>query len=118
MAGVLLLHAWWGLSDDIRAYAKGLRDEGFTVETPDLYGEGRTADTIAGAEKLRDELESSWPDVSPGTPLGRARATIDAAAARRADGGRYGVVAWSLGAFHGWELVKRRPTESAAFVVH
>lgn len=118
MPGVLLLHAWWGLNDDVRAYAKRLRDEGFAVEMPDLYGDGRTADTIAGAEKLRDELESSWPDSSPGTPLGRARATVDAAATRLAEGGPYGIVAWSLGAFHGWELVKRHVGRPAAFVVH
>ncbi|HEU5288799.1 MAG TPA: dienelactone hydrolase family protein [Candidatus Limnocylindria bacterium] len=115
---MLLLHAWWGLNDDVRAYAKRLREEGFAVEMPDLYGDGRTADTIAGAEKLRDELESSWPDFSPGTPLGRARGAIDAAAARLAESGPYGIVAWSLGAFHGWELVKRGVGRPAAFVVH
>lgn len=118
MPGVLLLHAWWGLNDDVRAYAKRLRDEGFTVETPDLYGEGRTADTVAGAKALQEGLESTWPDFSPSTPLGRARAVIDAAAVRLAEGGPYAIVAFSLGAFHGWELAKRRVGEPAAFVAH
>lgn len=118
MSGVMLLHAWWGLNDDVRASAKRLRDLGFTVETPDLYGGGRTADTIAGAKVLQEELERTWPDASPGTALGRARATVDEAAARLAASGPYGIVAWSLGAYHGWELVKRRVGKPVAFVVH
>ena len=52
MAGVLVLHAWWGLNDDVRAYARRLVSEGFTVETPDLYGAGRTATEIPAAEAL------------------------------------------------------------------
>ena len=48
---MLVLHAWWGLNDDVRAYARRLTGEGFTVETPDLYG-GRVATDIPGAEAL------------------------------------------------------------------
>ena len=44
-AGVLLLHAWWGLNDDVRAYAERLRGESYLTEVPDLY-HGRVATTI------------------------------------------------------------------------
>ena len=29
--GVLLLHAWWGLTDDVSAYAERLAGEGFAT---------------------------------------------------------------------------------------
>ena len=32
--GVLLLHAWWGLTDDVSAYAERLAGEGFAVRAP------------------------------------------------------------------------------------
>ena len=32
-AGVLVLHPWWGLNDDVRAYAERLRREGYQVAT-------------------------------------------------------------------------------------
>jgi carboxymethylenebutenolidase len=49
--GVLLLHAWWGLTDDVSAYAERLAGEGFAVRTPDLF-DGRTAATPEEAEAL------------------------------------------------------------------
>ncbi|MFI5254461.1 MAG: dienelactone hydrolase family protein [Candidatus Limnocylindrales bacterium] len=54
--GVLVLHAWWGLTDDVVAYADRLAGEGFVVVAPDLFG-GHVATTIEDAERL-----SSTPD--------------------------------------------------------
>jgi carboxymethylenebutenolidase len=50
--GVLVLHAWWGLNDDIAAFADRLADTGFAVVAPDLYGDGQVAATIEDAERL------------------------------------------------------------------
>ena len=49
--GVLIAHPWWGLNATIRAYGAALAREGFVVGLPDLF-DGKTADTIEGAEKL------------------------------------------------------------------
>ena len=47
-AGVIVLHPWWGLNDDVRASAERLRGEGYEVATPDLF-HGRVATTIEEA---------------------------------------------------------------------
>ena len=36
-AGVVVLHAWWGLNDDVLAYADRLADAGFAVVAPDMF---------------------------------------------------------------------------------
>lgn len=114
MPGVLLLHAWWGLNDDVRAFGDRLRAEGFAVEMPDLY-RGQIATTIPEAERLRDALEEGG-DSGPG--IQRARADVDAAAARLRPHGAFGIVAWSLGVWYAWDFVERHPGDCAALVTY
>jgi len=59
-AGVLVLHPWWGLNDDVRAYAERLRGEGYQVATPDLY-HGRVATTIDAAKALQQGVSKVDP---------------------------------------------------------
>jgi carboxymethylenebutenolidase len=49
--GVLVLHAWWGLNETIKAVCTRLADAGFVAFAPDLY-HGQVAKTIAEAEGL------------------------------------------------------------------
>ena len=49
--GVVLLHAWWGLNEDVIAFADRLAAAGFAVAAPDMFG-GRVAATIEDAEHL------------------------------------------------------------------
>src|SRR5512141_1259725 len=56
--GVLVLHAWWGLNDTIRAICTRLAEAGFVAYAPDLY-HGKVTDTIAGAESLAKALDAN-----------------------------------------------------------
>jgi len=49
--GVLVLHAWWGLNDTIKAFCSRLAESGLIAFAPDLY-HGKIAEDIAGAEAL------------------------------------------------------------------
>ncbi|HEU4725359.1 MAG TPA: dienelactone hydrolase family protein [Candidatus Eisenbacteria bacterium] len=55
---VLVLHAWWGLNDALKAFCARLAESGFVAFAPDLY-HGRVADTPAGAEPLAESVLQS-----------------------------------------------------------
>src|SRR6266511_5758057 len=57
--GVLVLHPWWGLNDDVRASAERLRREGYEVATPDLF-HGRVATPRDEAKTLSGEVSKDW----------------------------------------------------------
>lgn len=89
--GVLVLHAWWGLNETMKALCGRLAAEGFVTFAPDLY-RGKIAATIKDAEILTRELNET-------------QARVDIAEAvrflsERADptGPGLGVIGFSLGA--------------------
>lgn len=51
-AGVLVIHAWWGLNEFIKRFCHQLAKEGFVAMAPDLF-EGHVADNIMHAKRLR-----------------------------------------------------------------
>src|SRR5215208_8492579 len=53
-AGVLVLHAWWGLTPVFTDVCDRLAATGYVALAPSLYADGVTAATIAEAEELRD----------------------------------------------------------------
>ncbi len=55
---VLLLHAWWGLNDSIKAFCMSLAEAGFIAFAPDLY-HGKVTDQISEAEKLGASLDEN-----------------------------------------------------------
>jgi carboxymethylenebutenolidase len=56
--GILVLHAWWGLSPFFKALCDRLADAGFVALAPDLLG-GRVATTVEEAEA---QLAGANPD--------------------------------------------------------
>ena len=49
--GVILIHEWWGLNDNIKSMARGLASHGYIVMAVDLYA-GQVATIPDGARKL------------------------------------------------------------------
>ncbi len=63
-SGVLVLHAWWGMTDFIRQFCDRLAQEGFVALAPDMFA-GKVAHTVAEAEQLLPQMqqESGIPDL-------------------------------------------------------
>lgn len=55
--GVLVLHAWWGLTDFFTGLCDQLAAAGFVAFAPDMF-DGLTAQTIAQAEQLVETADS------------------------------------------------------------
>jgi carboxymethylenebutenolidase len=95
--GVLVLHPWWGLNDDVRASAERLRGEGYQVTTPDLF-HGRVATTIEEAQSLSGEVSKNSQ---------AAMAEIEEAFKKLSQqAGPIAVLAWSMGVWSSWQLAQ------------
>ena len=51
LPGLIVIHEWWGLNDNIRAMTRRLAGEGYTAMAVDLYG-GKTADDPTAARQM------------------------------------------------------------------
>jgi carboxymethylenebutenolidase len=110
--GVLVLHAWWGLNDTIRAFCRRLAESGFVAFAPDLY-HGRVAADIAEAQALGAALDSRHVQV---------RAEIADATTflgeRAGQGGRdLAVIGFSLGAYYALDLAAADPEHVRSVVL-
>ncbi len=100
---VLVLHAWWGLNDMIRAFCDRLADAGFVVFAPDLY-EGAVTDQITEAETLvnrmnHKEAQTNAEILNAIEFLQQRTGTSDAVA----------VIGFSMGAYYALSLANSAP---------
>jgi carboxymethylenebutenolidase len=51
LPGIIVIHEWWGLNDNVKAMTRRLAGEGYTALAVDLYG-GKVADTPDAAKQL------------------------------------------------------------------
>jgi carboxymethylenebutenolidase len=97
--GVLVLHAWWGLNDAIKAFCARLAESGFHAFAPDLY-HGKVTDNIADAEILGKALDTNHlqakAEIADATMFLNERAG-------QADRG-LAVIGFSLGAYYALDL--------------
>ena len=109
---VLVLHAWWGLNDTIKAFCTRLAQSGFVAFAPDLY-HGQVADNIADAETLGAALDTNHL---------QAKAEIADAVKflnDRADqpGAGLAVIGFSLGAYYALNLAAADPEHIRSVVI-
>ena len=89
-AGVVVLHAWWGLNDDVIAYADRLAGIGFAVIAPDMF-RGQVATDPVDAERLSSEGDA-------GIAGDAAWAAIDRLGQELGPQAPLAVLGWSFGA--------------------
>jgi carboxymethylenebutenolidase len=87
-AGILVLHAWWGLNDFFKGFTMKLAEEGFTALALDLY-HGKVAADLNAAKQLRQSFDRQ-----------AAHAEIESAVAylRERTEKKIGVIGFSMGA--------------------
>lgn len=109
--GILVLHAWWGLTPDFTAVCDRLAENGFVALAPELYLGGATATTIPEAEALLTSQDEA-------TVVGPI---VHAAAAQLrnlsySDSGSLGVIGFSMGAYWALYLAQAFPDDFGAVV--
>lgn len=100
--GVLVLHAWWGLTETIKDFCTRLSEEGFTAFAPDLYN-GNLATTIPEAEALRDAFD--WKNAIP--EISTAAKYLQERSGEPQKG--LAVIGFSMGAFYALNLSTTDP---------
>jgi len=110
--GVLVLHAWWGLNDTIRAVCTRLADCGFVAFAPDLY-HGKVADTIPDAEALGKALDADHLQAE--AEIAKATLFLDERASQAGHG--LAVIGFSLGAYYALILAAADPEHIRSVVL-
>lgn len=87
--GVVLIHEWWGLNDQIKAVAAELAEIGFVALAIDLYG-GQSASDPAGAEKLMKA-------VNPAEASDTMKAWVDWLRTNKDCTGKVATIGWCFG---------------------
>ncbi len=108
--GVVVLHAWWGLTSCFKRVCDRLAEEGFVALAPDLY-HGAIASSSDEAKRLRAELDcdSALREIKAATGFLRCHAAVV--------GDSIGVVGFSLGGYLALRLVRSDPDSVRAVVL-
>jgi carboxymethylenebutenolidase len=109
MPRIAVFHPWWGLNDDVIAYADRLAGEGFAVMAPDLV-RGRVASTIEDAERLASGTDNHHADAVALAAIDRLGVSAGAS--------RIGAVGFSMGAAWAIWCAAKRPAVTASVVYY
>jgi carboxymethylenebutenolidase len=108
--GLLVFHAWWGLTPFFQELCERLARTGFVAFAPDLY-QGRTAATIDEAEALLDQRDFEAMQAIAAGALTYFRAHP----AVRGDG--IAALGFSMGAGWATEIASESPKDIRAVVI-
>ncbi|HMN31266.1 MAG TPA: dienelactone hydrolase family protein, partial [Caldilineaceae bacterium] len=114
--GVLVLHAWWGLNETIKAFCRRLAEAGFVVFAPDLY-HGKVAETIADAEALGSALDANHLQAK--AEITAATRFLNERVGQTGSKGQPGlaVIGFSLGAYYALDLSAADPAQIHSVVL-
>lgn len=114
--GVLVLHAWWGLTEPFRQVCDRLAEAGFVALAPDLY-HGKTTATVEEAQALGEALDRDverWR----GDIAGAVQVLRQHTATHPANGhGKLALVGFSLGGAYALDMSVTLAEEIAAVVI-
>ncbi len=110
LPGVLVIHEWWGLNDNIRMMTRRIAGEGYQALAVDLYG--RTAATPEEARAAMGEAMAHADGIDANLRAGAAYLRDTRAAPMM------GVVGWCFGGGWSLEAALRMPERVDAVVVY
>lgn len=99
--GIILIHEWWGLNDDIRELADRFAGEGYVALAVDLYN-GKSTTVQAEAQQLSDAVRNDTDGA-----FANLRAAVDYLRARPdVDDTRLASVGWCFGGAWSYNMAK------------
>ncbi len=110
--GVIVLHAWWGLTGPFQHACNRLAEAGFVALAPDLY-HGKTTASIEDAEALAGDLNQHEERVRDDI-AGAVQVLCQHAAAGR---GKLAAIGFSLGGAYALDMSVNLSEEIAAVVI-
>jgi len=110
LPGIIVIHEWWGLNDNIRAMTRRLAGDGYRALAVDLY-HGSVATVPDSAKAL---TQKAMADMEPGRRT--IRAAIDYLKSRGAR--RIGVIGWCFGGGWSLETALKNPQDIDAAVIY
>jgi carboxymethylenebutenolidase len=108
--GIIVLHAWWGLTSFFEGLCVRLAEQGFVALAPDLYG-GVTANTVEQAQQALDNNDFERSRAAASAALEKIRGLPGV------QPGRVGVIGFSMGAAWAVTLSAEFPQDIAAAVL-
>jgi carboxymethylenebutenolidase len=113
--GVVVLHAWWGLTEPFRHVCDRLAEAGFVALAPDLY-HGKTTASVEEAKSFVSALNQDEEGVR-GDIAGAVQFLRQHTATHRANGrGKLALVGFSLGGAYALDMSVTLAEEIAAVV--
>ncbi|OGZ52847.1 MAG: hypothetical protein A3B25_01195 [Candidatus Ryanbacteria bacterium RIFCSPLOWO2_01_FULL_48_26] len=78
--GIILIHEWWGLNDDIKELADRFANEGYVALAVDLYGGKIAANATSAREfsgEVRNNIDEAFSNLRAAVAFLRARSDVD-----------------------------------------
>ena len=111
LPGIIVIHEWWGINDNIRAMTRRLAGEGYTALAVDLYGGIAAVDPTLARELMQSSLERREANDDN---LRQAYAYLSG----RWKAPKIGAIGWCFGGGYALQTALLLPTELDACVIY